>query len=146
VSTKVHQTFRLGSIPVQEAATKALFCQACLKLPPNLLPSRGVGFTEADYGLAGAGLRARTIMPFFIPIEFASIVPLLLMTEWKLATLFLPRPSARVLARWPMGEPPSPARHRRVVKVRCVGGVAIHGTPLWNITLRTKGTFALLWS
>ena len=83
---KVHQTFRLGSIPVQEAATKALFCQARLKLPPNLLPSRSVGFTEADYGLAGAGLRARTIMPFFMPIEFASIAPLLLMMMMMMMT------------------------------------------------------------
>jgi hypothetical protein len=42
---------------VQEAATKALFCQARLTLQPNLLPSRSVGFAEANYGLAGAGLR-----------------------------------------------------------------------------------------
>ena len=64
---------------MQEAATKALFCQARLTLQPNLLPSRSVGFAEANYGLAGAGLRARTIMPFIMPIEFASIAPLLLM-------------------------------------------------------------------
>jgi hypothetical protein len=102
---------------VQEAATKSVFCHARLKLQPNLLPLRSVRFKEADYGLAGAGRHARPIIPFFMPIGLQIVRELRTPAS-------APRPSARVLARWP--------RYQQglsfvvTLKAYCASGSAFH--------------------